>query len=517
MFGDLFWLSIFFVANILSTLVLLAYAWLYLDAYRLDKKGYDLYRAIGAIFTALGFLFAILGKGINELTILAQFVGIVLIFIGSFREPIPGLPASGAEPRRFNVVSPIVVIGALFTFVFSALIAYRTREKVKRGLSKQFSLLSIFWVVFTFYFFIQFLTFVGENYFVAIDTVTRQYSFFWILNQILLIAASVVLFRWICQFISFRLFPSIFLNIWQGAIYLTVILATGYSVFTISQSEAQIFDLLNKNARLVEFNMNQIKDNNNDLLEILVDNPQLVLAYADKNISGIVTELETVLSTNSNLDKIVAVDRNANLIYDSENPDLLSKSLSDHKLISEVLKTGISKYEFISEVNEASGDKLSYEFVAPIVNGNGEIIGAINLIKKFNNSFLDYIKKQTSLEVILYVNDMRSASTILENDNLSRVERVPFENNGELFNKEGNIRFLKTRFQTVPYYASIIDIKDPDGKVVGNLIIATPQSVLLNAIQNALMYTFVMTLILLAVASIPTWYLAKSIKINSAA
>lgn len=443
-------------------------------------------------------------------------LGYILILRKSFLDPNQSLKDEVSYKRQRNLSLFLIVIPFFTPPLLSTLISAQNYKKVNEGLSKEFKFLARFWTLFSIFTLIQVFSVIGKYYFVSIDVLTRQYSLIWILGQILLIICAFLMFKWVSLFISFRIVARLFLYIWQVSIFLTVILATAYSIFIITSSENQIRDLLKNNASLIQYNLNQIKSNNVDTLNLLGKDQELIQAIMDNDTLRIENEIGTFINSNSFLDKVQVVSNAGTLIYDSQSPTNEGINLNDNPIITRTLYTREGTTGFVAEKSGIEILTLNYQFTYPVVSSNGELNGIITSVKSLNNNYLDTLKTETGQELIIYINDKRSASTILESDNLSRLQNVPLVIDG-LISEEGNVKFYKARILTTPYYLAVNNLKDPNENNLASIVIGTKQSILINLTENSLFNLFILALGITVFATIPSYFLAKNLRRNISA
>lgn len=568
MFTYLWALNIFLAGHALIILAFLGFSWIYFDLFDHDKKSHALIRAIGGIFIAGGFMAGLVINVmsaseiiISSVQVISTTIGVFLVVLGNIFEAIPGMPefdpkaaenlkrpepknpavsykqhetlttedvgipkqeleeAPPKKQRLFFHRSPWLIFVAalgLIPVVQVVVVCFQTTRKVRFGMSKQFKPLLAMWIVMAFYFAFEVLHFIGTGNFTWLEVLTRQYTQVWIGAQVLLIVATILMYVWISKFLSFRVFARLFLVMWQSVIGLSVIVASGFSIFLIVAAENQVLELLKKNTQLVQFSFNQVESNNHDLLSVLSQDPIIVSSVENKDRSAIVEKVENFIRGNENLDRVIVTDRSGVLIYDSDKPDVQGESLSGNPVIQATILNKEEDSDYLIEENKASADRLVYQAAFPLVSGE-KYVGVISTTKRIDDNYLDLLKEQTQQEVVLYVDGKRSASTIVESDEVSRLENVPF-NESELDVKDldapdssGNTRFARVTIVTVPYNAFILSFNSKDQEDIAALIVATEQALLVSTTQRAMFNTFILSVMLSLISTIPIYFLAREV------
>ncbi len=516
MFTNLWLTNLYLAAHVLIILGLGAYCWLYLDLFKSEKQKHALYKALAAGFLSLAFVLNLVlavattqSLLVQSGTVIAlQLVGLVFFTAGNFVEKVPGLPK-----KKLSFALIFMLIGGFLNFVLGLVNVSRVIYKIKYGWSKEFKPFLIFWVFLSGYLFVQFLALLGNKH-MWFELATAEFGFLWILSQMLIIASAVFIFRLINHFMSFRVFGKIFLYVWQFIVVGSVVLASFFSVFAISASEGQIFELLDKNANLVNLNLKQIEENNEDVLEIISDDQAFQRAVKEKDTVEIERIVGTFLQSNNYLDQVVVVDNEGILMFDSSRPTVYGESMSSNYVIKSALIKNEQQESFLTEEEISEISELIYQFAMPI-SASQKQVGAVSTIKKLNDVYLDDLKAHTNQELIAYVQGKRSASTLLEKDQVSRVQNatLSLSDIDQVYEKAG-LTFTKANILSVPYYVVEINLTNYKNEQIAKLLVLTEQSSLMMATKQTLFNTFLVSLVLNLIAIVPSYLIARSIKRN---
>jgi hypothetical protein len=545
MFTNLWLTNLYLAAHVLIILGLGAYFWLYFDLFRSEKQKHALYKAVAAGFLSLAFsLNLILAVATTQSllvqsgTVVAlQLVGLVFFTAGNFVEKVPGLPSSTksetkskdkdesksrsrsdskskSERKKVSSFALIfMLVGGFLNVILGLMNIGRVIYKIKYGWSKEFKPFLMFWIFLSGYLLLQFLALLGSKY-IWFELATAEFSFLWILSQIFLITAAVFMFRLINHFMSFRVFGRIFLYVWQFIVVGSVVLASFFSVFAISASESQIFELLDKNANLVNLNLKQIEENNEDVLGILSNDQSFQNAVKSKNVAEIERIVEAFLKSNNYLDQVLVVDNEGILLFDSSRRTVFGESISSNYVIRAALIKREDQKSFLVEEEIAETSDLVYQFAMPISLEEKQV-GAVSTVKKLNDVYLDDLKKQTGQELITYIQGRRSASTLLEEDQVSRAQNAILSlNDMDRIYERGSMGFTKANILSVPYYVVEINLKNYNDEQIAKVLVLTEQSSLMMATKQTLFNTFLVSLVLNFMAILPSYLIARSIKKN---
>lgn len=506
MITNLWLLNLFLAANTLMLLASLAYAWIYYDLFHKEGTRNSLWVANGALLLAVSWLLNLFSVNFSaELLSLLRFsfltLSLLLLLIGSWKERIPGLPKLNIKPNTHHTFIPLaLVLLAPSSLVLAGLICVRLYRKISVGKSKQFTRLFWAWLLLLGYFLFAAMSGVASSGSMWLQDVTRDFTALWILAHVLLLLAALTLLSWIGSFLSFRVVAKLFVSIWQQLIICAIILACAYSVFTIHTAKKQMLTLLGHNIELINFNLAQISTSNQDLLGYLASDPTIQTGLLENPQGLLESKSIDLLRTNNTLDQIVFVNAESQILYDS----------LDERNIGLVVDSIDSFDGFVVAADLPATGKLEYRVVVPVVRDQ-QSVGAIIAIKQIDDSFLDLLKSQTGQEVLVYVDGSRAASTIVATDQLSRLENLPLlTTNIDTTSANDNVSFAETRILDTPYLISRLQLTTDAGPA--ELMLATKQSILLASSQQALMYTFLLAVLLSLLALLPSYKLARTLE-----
>lgn len=514
MLNYLWLIDLSLTANSLLFLAMISAAWLYFDLLQKEKQRYALWSAGGFVLLAISFVFkALAAENLLEYALLIdilQLSGLASIFIALGLEKIAGLP-SMPQTTTLNSILPLLFLSfAGIKLILVLLIISKLIKKVTYGLNKQFKSLLWFWLILCIYFVYDLIFTIGNFGVTQIQINTDFGTIGWLIAQIVCILAAVILFHWIYNFISFRVFARIFISVWQLITTAGILLAISYSVFTVRASEQNAYHLLEKNLKLFNFNIEQIKKYNYDLLQLVSNSTDFDLT-ADQGLADIYSEnIKIIVANSSTLDQLIYTDGTAIVKYDSLNPQDINTSISSNPLLKNTLITKQSSAGFVIENDATSAGKLTYQVSLPIVNKKQELTGSLLAVKSIDDAYLDLIKQASGQEFIIYVNGQRTASTLLQKDQLSRLQNLPLLNT----NPEQKISFTHSRILDTPYYLVSQGFKLSESDEQINLVLAIEEKILIETNRSALINTFILTILINLLATIPSYFLAKSLNQN---
>lgn len=515
-----FWMqSIYLIANILILLAFASYSWLYIDMFLKTRKRCHFYISVGGVLLTFSFLVQLLAALANQTVMpdisyhairkLLQTGGLVITLLGVFKEEIP------LKPKVKRSSGILLLTGSLINCILALAISGRIFYKCREGESKQFRLSFVFWIILSGYFLIDTLASLGQ-YYPLLEIRTQPYSVIWVLSQLTLIFGSFVLFSWMGQFISFRVIPQLFLSVWRWVILVSLVSATILSIYMVKLTEDQIVSILEKNVSLIDFNLTQIQDNNKNILSVIAQDQELQNQVNGNNLDKIYSKFEGFTSGNITLDRVYLADSRGVLIFDTEDPTMQGESMTDNLILKKAILDETQFSGYFAKDMLASGDRLVYQISQPIFDENGDLQMVASAQKYIDDQYANLLKGETGQEVIIYVNGMRSASTLLGNDSVARYERMPQEFQGlnfeEFGSSYGQIEILKDK-----YYVSVKPIHNFESERVGYILVGTRQDLLVKSTRQALFRAFGLAFAISVAMTVPSYYLALRLDKNMSA
>lgn len=448
MFQELWLTNIYLLAFSIATIGFSAYSWIYLSSYFVRKDYHLLLKGLGSAIIVSGFVVDIIKSYLQKditatpgLYISLITVGILLLAIGVYMEPIPGkpkitpkavVPAPKVTKKRKTTTKRTLslIFPVLPGLIGMAVIIYHTYRKINYGLSKEFTPLLVGWITFFTFLVLEYI----NIYFLPLKLMWLEnpdgFALYDMLKYILLFITAVAIFVWLNRFISFKPVPRMFFSLWQLLIIGSLLLNSVFAVLTIRSTEEQIYGLLEKNASLVTFTLDQIRKNNSDLLTVLSQNSDFVTALKNKNEGAIQNIVDKTLVNNLNLDKMIVTDSQAILIFDSQSPTSVGSSISSNQVIKKAILDAAPAYGYVPQETQTGGYTLAFYYAYPIFVNEKDFVGVVTSVKNIDDTYLDILKNQTGQELVLYVRDLRAATTLVDSDSISRYENISLQKIG---------------------------------------------------------------------------------------
>ncbi len=514
MLENIFLINLFLVSNSLITISFLLFSWLYIDLYLSSKKRYALYIGFGGFLLCLSFFSTILFELLDFLVlkeyvfIFLQFFGLLLVAYGYGLEIIPGEPNL---KKRKGIKLKIVfwplfaVFVALANFFLSAFIATKVLHKVNFGKSKEFLPLVFFWIIITLLLLLNIVSLFSNSRFAFIEISLMKFSVSWVFVQILLLVCFVLMYRWIKLFLSFRNFTKILFDVWIFSILLCIVVTFVFTILNVGSYEKQIVNVLRNNGNMVKFNIDQVKEANLDVLQIIVEDESVVQDIISADLNSLDERFKFLVANNFNLDSLYVVDLDGRIIYNSERRETVGEIWTGSYLIEHaLLKKEVNSGYWVKDEGTII-QKLGYKIVVPVFH-NGSMIGAVSGSKYIDQDFLKFLNSYTGQEFLLVRTDGDIMASVL-GDSLD-IHNIIRITGFRSLDTESSI-FIE--INNTPFIGSLINFGDE-----ADLAVVTPYKLVASTIENSMYVMAFYSIFISVFAVFPSYHLAKRVSRDSA-
>jgi hypothetical protein len=527
--------NIHFVLSLLMALAAFAVFWLIFDAWQTRREVKELLKWSGFLLLSLGFLLyaAVISQSSfgrlawnSHLTIISEvfrLAGYAAIITGLIIDPLQAKPKTKGieeimtdDENRSSSTKKFAGGFAFGTLAWQVLlplgalgVAGLYWRRATSGLERHLRPVAIAFLCLT-----SFEVFtLGANSWAnttnpTLDPLVSAFGYFWVIAQISLLAAAIVLVKWVWVYLVKRL---------QGQLFIIFTAATAiiFSVATISFSyllisSVQQSSLTNLKTASQVLNQALISKSAETLADadILSENPAIASAAASSDHDQLASLTSNFLTTKG-LSTFIVTTPSGEVLLEGANHDQWGQSISSNPLFQRAA-LGYSAQTKATETGVLA-PTVVLEAATPIRAPSGSIVGVVITEEAIDNTFLDNVKHTTGLDSAVYAGDVRSASTFTSSNGTARsigviepskaVQREVLTD-GQTFS--GSLNILNRSYLVV--YAPLRDI---DNNVVGMFLTAQPQQTLLKTIAHSIELTFLVAVCLLLVMIIPAYLLAK--------
>lgn len=513
--------NIHFILSIFSALVFFTAGWLYLDAWRADpSKKTPAYRGIGFFLLAISCAMHATAIDLGVFLLATQLIkslSLVVIWLSLYTEPVLHLPAGTKTTEYLKSVLPFAMVPLFLSLVpLSAtlflIISLTYFRKASEGFEKQ--LKSAGWA-FLFLALSEFISIVfkwNTTTNVFYSNLLSLYGPVWLSVHILELVGLLILFRWVWGYIRFRLQSQLF--ILSIAISLVVFLTTTalFTFLLFRNIENDALSHLKTDVKILQYTVERLQE------EALTNANAVAADSAVRTVmkSGSPDQLYEATAnyfTSQKADFLTITSTDGTVLMRTEDKDKRGDNVATDPIIASALEgrqlsTVSTRFGVLSPVVEIRA-------AVPVKEStdSGRVLGVVSTGFIIDDAFVDGVKEITGLDVTIFADDKRSATTFVGPDGRSRSLGTKEANKTILdtvLNK-GEIYSGASQVLHQPYYTSYSPLKTLGGKPIGMLFVGKPQTALVDTARKSIDLTFLGSVLLMMLSIFPAYLISRYI------
>jgi hypothetical protein len=505
-----------FAVSLFTALAFFSIFWLYFDAWTERKTFKEALKIFGFLLLSLSFLahailiesasltVSIVGGELSEtIASLLRNLGYALLIVGLITDPLIPKPKFGALAIQNIAVayllSPILAVTAAWLYLRRATI----------GLESHTKKVALAFFALAFY---ELLTvpslFVGSSN-VDIFHLVAPFGPLWITAHVVLLIGAAILVKWAFSYLLKRINTQLFIIFTTTTLSIFLLTTISFTFLLLKNLSDETLTRLNTDVSVLSYALDAKKSEALASASILSQNTSIINALSTKDRTVLAAAAEELLLSRK-VQSVVIIDETGQVLARGEERDRIGDSLSGNSLVKRAL---IGESSASLTTQESALSPLVLVNAAVPIKSAGKVIGVTIVNLSLDNSFLDGIKKVTGLEVGIYGGESLSATTISNLTGTTRPIGIKNSNkdisNTVLLKGEdysGLINLLNTS-----YFAVYHPLKDIDNEVVGMLLAGRPGSSIFAAAGRSIELTFLVTVVLMVLSTLPSFYIARYI------
>jgi len=525
MWYQFFLINLHFAINIIAALIFFAVFWLYFDAWIGRKRSREFIRFSGFLALSISFILSgiyiessivsvpIFSQPIHEaLLIGTRLTGYILVILALFLDPLMQKPKHESSA---SIIFPLGVKNfsiSIVSFIFpilSALAGFLYLKRATIGLENHLKPVALSFFLLSLSEVLALGYMLRESSNSGLYSFVAPYSILWIIQSITILLAIAVLTKWTFFYLLKRIQSQLFMIFVSATVGLFIIITLVFSGLLLKNIESEALVSLTTDVNVLEYAINSKKDEAVSDAQVIAFNPDVIESISKNNKSKLRS-----IATSSLLAKkqtnVTILTSDGVVLARGDDPERIGDSLSSDVLV----KKAIGGENAVSVVTKDGvlAPTVSVRSAVPVMSGS-EVIGVVMVGTDIDNAFADGVKETTGLNVSIYADNTRSATTFIAPDGKTRWVGVKEESEavkkrvileGKLF--AGSINVLN-----VPYLSAIIPLKDINNNVIGMLFVARTQVSLLQAAGKSIEITFLVAVLLLIASIIPAYFVSRYI------
>ncbi len=533
-----------FTINLLAALVCFAVFWLYFDAWLVSRNRKEIFKLVGFLALAVGFLsngvlvenstleIFNVGSIAAAIAALARIAGYLLIAWGQWINPLQPVPEVKGlvleepeaekqekeikskkvlkeEKKESTAVLSLAGLGKLVLPVGALLVAWLYWRRATIGLERHLKPIAISFALLFIFELLGLLELLRSTTNPLIFNLVAPFGFVWWLDNLFLVGGLLVLGRWVWGYLVTRLQTQLLVIFTTIIMVVFLITTVAFTYLLLQNVQRESLSNLTVAAKVLNLNLESRKGETLAYAQALAADLQLAKMIESKDHSSL-SKVATSGLVGQGLSSVVLIDSYGQVLARGEDPLRWGDSISSDSLIRHVL-IGTQSSTFVTK-DGVLAPVVLIKSAVPVRDGN-LIVGAVIVGIEIDNSFVDGLKKSTGLESAVYAGGTRSATTFIASDGKSRWVGVKEENpvvknlvlkQGKTFT--GTVSVLNRQF-----LAAYEPLKNIDNTVVGMIFIGKGEASIFQTASFSIQLTFILTVILLVLSIYPSYKVSKFI------
>lgn len=537
--------NIHFAISLFAALVFFAIFWLYVDAWSASRKNKELIKIGGFLLVALSFVLestvieqsvlghSVLGSISDTLATILRIAGYGGIIIGQLIDPLQEIPKmEGLETAQFedakttpaeaeqppaNVKKASAVgLGSLpnlshLLLPISALtIAGLYWRRATTGLERHLKPVAIGFLFLAVFEVLSLASLWRPTTNPTVSKLVASFGPIWIAEQVFLLIGAALLGRWVWRYLMRRFFSQLFMVFTTLTLVIFLVTTVSFTFLLVRNVQNESLSNLQTASNVLKYALSAKEAETLANASSVAESSEVVDAVMAKDNKALVSLTSTFLHDKKQSSLIITT-AGGQVLLRAEDPTRYGDSLSSDTLVRRALIG-----ESSSSIGTQSGVLAPQVYVkstTPIRDASNTIVGTVTVRLGADNAFVDGIKHSTGLDSAVFAGNVRSATTFVAPDGVSRLVGVKDTNasvqntvlkKGKSFN--GSVSILNRQ-----YLAVYAPLKDIDNTTVGMLFIGVPQASILQDAGHSVELTFVVTAILLLLSIVPAFLISKYI------
>lgn len=517
MLTQLLFANIHFAITVFSALVFFTSAWLYLEAWKLEKeKKTHLLKSLGFFLLALTSMSHATSLDLPELvfvTQLTKILGLALILFSLIREPLLHPPASSLLIPFALFTSSLMPHSAVL-FLFIAITYW---HKSTKGHEKQIKPAFVAFMALTLAEFVNVSFFLTNTSIVFWEKLLADYGAFWILSHITETIGIIILGVWVWGYFRYRIQIQLFILFVTSSLVIFVVTTFSFTYLLLKNLEKEALGHLRTDVNVLQFAIERLQHESLANARAVAENKAIQSALLT-NDSNELFELSSEFMFAQNTSFLIITSASGKVAMRAEDKERIGDNLAKNAVIKSALDGNLSST--VDSIDGIIAPEISVSAAAPIIDQSAtesaQIVGAVLTGFDVDSAFVDGIKKVTGLDVAIFGGNTRTATTFLAPDGKSRFVGTK-EDSEKILSKvleRGEDFVGPAQILNQPFFAAYSPLEAVDGQIIGMIFVGKLQNELFETTENSIKLTLLGSVILMMLSTIPAYFISHYIKEN---
>lgn len=512
-----------FALSVFGALVFFAAGWLYFDSWKVDRE----HKTIVA--RSAGFFLVAAAFGMHATTIQAPLfllilqicksLGLLLIIISLLLEPTIHKPNDFQNiSKQNNAFFPFGIVVTISTIISAVLMLFASfvyLQKSTEGNAKQLRPVFYAFLLFAISEFVSFSFFFKDTSVVFWSKILSDYGFAWNTAHALELLGFVILGTWTYGYTRFRLNVQLFFITIASFLFIFLITTFLLTYSLLKNLENDALSHLKTDVNVLQYALNGLKQQSLTSARAVGGDSDIYEAVIQGNSDKLYT-LTSQFLIDHNTNFLTVTSSTGEVLMRAEDRDNIGDTLANDPMVQNAL--GNNSLSTVVTIPGIIAPIVQVKAAAGIpsrnATGSAEFVGTIVTGFSVDNAFVDGVKALTGLEVSVFGDNVRTATTFVDPDGKSRSIGTKETNKKVLESvfKEGSMYVGPLQILNKPYYGAYSPLTSTNGATIGMLFVGKLQTTLLETAQKSIQLTFLGSAVLMMLSLIPAYFISRFIK-----
>lgn len=396
----------------------------------------------------------------------------------------------------FAMASVIAALGLIARLIFH----------IKRGVTHELKMLAFAFLLLTLAWLVAALDTLPAIHAGSLTLIFEQFGIAWYVEHGLLIIGIGLLLRWTWHYISLRLLPQFYLSVIAIGLTSFVISTVIFTSFLFRTAEAQALRNIEADVKTFALVLQELTDRTSFVAAAIAARETLITAAqvnnqeeSGKNLGDPIADYDVAAA--------YVLNAGGELLSSVGTESIIGQSFAHDPVTQRVLKGEVVGSPLLEQGAEAP--TILIRSGSPLVR-DGQVVGAVLVDTPLDTAFVDRMHTITGLDVTIYAQQHRVATTRRDSDGRPLVPAMMEDQTlADITLNQGKVFSGSSSFASLPYFVAALPFTNVDEERIGALVAGLPAQQLFDALLRGTRMSFLIAFGLLAGALGPFYFIAK--------
>ncbi len=513
MLSRLLYTNLHFTINIFVALIFFATGWLHYSSWTLEKKGKIMFaRSLGFFLLAIMSIGQATSIGLSGFVFALQIVkivGLAIILASLIKEPALQPPKNEVAAISLILISQFFVpISALLYFIIALIYLRKFTESSEEQMKPMF----LAFLLLAISEFINISYFGNDSQVVFWSNLLAVFGPVWMSSSAFKLIGAIMMGLLTWRYIRFRAQAQLFILFVTASLFIFTLTTFSFTFLLLNNLEKEGLSHLKTDVKLLQYAVDRLESEALADARVVADNSVLIDAIANNDSNKLYdTSLEFMLSQNTSFLEIT--NDVGKVVMRASDKDNIGDSLSEDPVVQSALS---DQPLSAIEIKEAVMAPVVQIRASAPISLNNAVVGTAVTGFNIDSVFVDGVKNATGLNASVFAGDTRAATTFVSPDGKTRFIGTK-ETDANILSKvltSGEEYIGPLEIHNQSYYAAYAPLKTSNDEIIGMLFVGKLQTELFETAERSIQYTFLGSVILMILSTIPAYIVAHYIKEN---